>query len=74
MTHTVTAELVGNVATVSVQEGDIVTATDMLVILESMKMEIPVLAEVAGTVIEVAVAAGDVLQEGDVIAVIEEAT
>ena len=70
--HTVIAELVGNVATVSVQAGDSVTATDTLVILESMKMEIPVLAEVDGTITEVAVAAGDVLQEGDVIAVIQE--
>ena len=70
--HVVTAELVGNVATVSVREGDEVAATDTLVILESMKMEIPVLAEVNGKVTEVAVNAGDVLQEGDVIAVIEE--
>ena len=74
MKHTVTAELVGNVASVSVQAGDSVAATDTLVILESMKMEIPVLAEVAGTVSEVAVSAGDVLQEGDVIAVIDGAS
>jgi acetyl-CoA carboxylase biotin carboxyl carrier protein len=43
---------------------------DTLVILESMKMEIPVLAEQAGTVAELRVAEGDVVQEGDVIAVI----
>jgi biotin carboxyl carrier protein len=48
-----------------------VTPTDTLVILESMKMEIPVLAEVTGTVGEVAVSVGDVITEGDVIAVIE---
>jgi biotin carboxyl carrier protein len=42
------------------------------VILESMKMEIPVLAEVAGTVTEVAVNPGDAIREGDVIAIIEE--
>src|SRR6476660_9086763 len=58
MPHTVAAELVGNVAQVMVSVGDSVTPTDTLVILESMKMEIPVLAEVTGTVGEVAVSAG----------------
>jgi acetyl-CoA carboxylase biotin carboxyl carrier protein len=71
MPHTVAAELVGNVAQVMVSVGDPVTPTDTLVILESMKMEIPVLAEVTGTVGEVAVSVGDVITEGDVIAVIE---
>ncbi len=45
--------------------------TDILVILESMKMEIPVLAEVTGVVREVSVATGDSISEGDVIAVID---
>ena len=71
MRHTVAAELVGNVAQVGVAVGDSVDATTTLVILESMKMEIPVLAEVAGTVVEVAVNEGDVVTEGDTIAVIE---
>jgi biotin carboxyl carrier protein len=71
MKHTVAAELVGNVAQVAVAVGDRVDATTTLLILESMKMEIPVLAEVAGLVVEVAVAAGDVVTEGDAIAVIE---
>ncbi len=70
-THTVAAELVGNVQHVIAAVGDAVTATDTLVIMESMKMEIPVLAEVSGTVTELAVAAGDVISEGDVIAVID---
>ena len=43
---------------------------DTLVLLESMKMEIPVLAEVAGTVSKVSVSVGDVIQAGDLIAVI----
>jgi acetyl-CoA carboxylase biotin carboxyl carrier protein len=71
MKHAVAAELVGSVAQVHVTVGDVVTALDVLVILESMKMEIPVLAEVDGTVAELAVVAGDVITEGDVIAVIE---
>jgi biotin carboxyl carrier protein len=71
--HTIAAELVANVATVLVSTGDTVAPTDTLVILESMKMEIPVLAEVPGIVAELAVNPGDVIREGDVIAVIEEA-
>jgi len=42
-----------------------------VVLLESMKMEIPVLAEAAGTVTEVNVAVGDVIQAGHLIAVID---
>jgi len=49
-------------------EGDHVDDGDTLVILESMKMEIPVLAESAGTVTTMHVAEGDVVQEGDLIA------
>ena len=67
----VRAEMVANVWQVVVSEGDRVADGDTLVILESMKMEIPVLAESAGTLIKVAVAEGDVVQEGDLIAVIE---
>jgi biotin carboxyl carrier protein len=72
--HTVAAELVGNVAQVAVVVGDSVEPADTLVILESMKMEIPVLAEVSGVIAEVAVAEGDVVTEGDTIAVIETDT
>jgi biotin carboxyl carrier protein len=63
--------MVANVWKVVAAEGDTVTDGDTLVILESMKMEIPVLAESAGTVARLAVAEGDVVQEGDLIAVID---
>jgi biotin carboxyl carrier protein len=43
---------------------------DEVVILESMKMEIPVLAEAAGTITEISVVVGDVVREGDVLVVI----
>ncbi|MDT7571383.1 MAG: acetyl-CoA carboxylase biotin carboxyl carrier protein [Actinomycetota bacterium] len=66
----VRAEMVANVWKVVVAEGDTVSDGDTLVILESMKMEIPVLAEGDGTVSTLAVNEGDVVQEGDVIAVI----
>ena len=67
----VRAEMVANVWQVVASEGDTVADGDTLVILESMKMEIPVLAEDAGTLTKLAVAEGDVVQEGDLIAVIE---
>jgi acetyl-CoA carboxylase biotin carboxyl carrier protein len=66
----VRAEMVANVWKVVVSEGDAVADGDTLVILESMKMEIPVIAEESGTVTSLNVAEGDVVQEGDVIAVI----
>ena len=66
----VRAEMVANVWQVVASEGDSVADGDTLVILESMKMEIPVLAEAAGTVTAMHVAEGDVIQEGDLIAVI----
>ena len=66
----VRAEMVANVWKVVAAEGDHVEDGDTLVILESMKMEIPVLAEVGGTVSKVSVAVGDVIQAGDLIAVI----
>lgn len=65
MAHTVNAEMVASVHSIAVSEGDSVAAGDVLVILESMKMEIPVLAESSGTIQEVFVAVGDVVQEGD---------
>ena len=70
MSHTVVAELVAAVMKVEVEVGDRVTADDPGVILESMKMEIPVLAEVPGTVTEVVVASGDVVTDGDPLVVI----
>jgi acetyl-CoA carboxylase biotin carboxyl carrier protein len=72
MSHTVAAELVGSIGQVSVHVGDAVQASDTLVIIESMKMEIPVLAEVTGVVTALAVEVGSQVTEGDVIAVIEE--
>jgi acetyl-CoA carboxylase biotin carboxyl carrier protein len=67
----VRAEMVANVWKVVASAGDTVADGDTLVILESMKMEIPVLAEGGGTLASLAVAEGDVVQEGDLIAVIE---
>jgi acetyl-CoA carboxylase biotin carboxyl carrier protein len=67
----VRAEMVANVWRVLVAEGDRVDDGDTLVILESMKMEIPVLAETSGVVSKLHVAEGDVVQEDDLIAIID---
>ncbi|HET9828259.1 MAG TPA: biotin/lipoyl-binding carrier protein [Nocardioidaceae bacterium] len=66
-TADVLAEMVANVMRVTVVAGEQVAVGDTLVLLESMKMEIPVLAEHPGTVAAIRVAAGDVVQEGDVL-------
>ena len=67
----VRAELVGNVWKVEAREGDQVEEDDVLIILESMKMEIPVTAPTGGLVREIRVIEQDVVQEGQVLAVIE---
>jgi len=65
------AEMVANVWKVVKATGDAVEEGDTLVILESMKMEIPVVAESDGVLRELAVGEGDVVQEGDLIAIID---
>ena len=66
------AEMVSSVWKVLVEPGSPVAPGDALVILESMKMEIPVLTELAGTVQELHVTEGEVLQEGDLIATVTD--
>lgn len=66
----VRAELVANIARVVVAVGDVVEPGDMVVLLESMKMEIPMLVEFGGIVSAIHVQEGDVVQEGDIVVVI----
>ena len=70
MATEVCAEMVANVVQIVVGPATEVAAGDTLLLLESMKMEIPVLAEFGGTVLEVRVTEGDVVQEGDVLVVL----
>ncbi|MCW2785125.1 MAG: biotin/lipoyl attachment protein [Marmoricola sp.] len=70
-TSQILAEMVASVLSVAVAAGDPVAAGDTVMLLESMKMEIPVLVDRAGTVLEVRVVPGDVIQEGDVLVVLE---
>lgn len=72
MAEDVVNEIVATVLEVSAQAGQRVDVGDTLVLLESMKMEIPVLAEDAGVLSEVKVNVGDVIQAGDIIATYEK--
>lgn len=63
----VRAPMVGRVVEVLVHAGATVAAEDELLILESMKMEIPVSAPAAGTIGQVHVSAGDTVQENDLL-------
>ena len=71
MAEDVVAEIVSSVLEVLVTPGQQIEVGDTLVLLESMKMEIPVLAEEPGTIADLKVAVGDVIQAGDVIATFE---
>ena len=71
MAEEIRAEIVANVLRVVAEEGAPLGEGDTVVLLESMKMEIPVLAESAGRLSRVAVREGDVVQEGDLLALLE---
>lgn len=72
MAEDVVNEIVATVLEVSVEAGKRVEVGDTLVLLESMKMEIPVLAEDAGVLAEVKVNVGDVIQAGHIIATYQQ--
>lgn len=63
--------ITGKVTSVSVKAGDKIGEGDVLCLLESMKMENPILAPVGGTVAKIEIAAGQVVEAGDLAAVIE---
>ena len=67
----VVAEVAGKVWKVEARPGAQLAADDPILILESMKMEIPVTAPRAGRLAELRVKEGDMLGEGDIVAVIE---
>ncbi|HEX5564173.1 MAG TPA: biotin/lipoyl-binding carrier protein [Sporosarcina sp.] len=66
------AAMAGTVFTVNVAEGEEVQAGQVIIVLESMKMEIPVETEVGGKVTSINVQVGDFVNEEDVLAVIGE--
>jgi biotin carboxyl carrier protein len=71
MAEDIKAHITGVVFQVTVKPGDRVQAGDPVIVLESMKMEIPVEAPRAGAVREIRVSEGQTVQEGDTVAVLE---
>lgn len=67
----VKAELVGNLWKIVTEVGQQVEEDDTLMILESMKMEIPITSPINGTVTQILVAEGEIVQEGQTVAVVE---
>ena len=71
MAEDVKAHITGVVFQITSKAGDVLAAGDPVIMLESMKMEIPVEAPRAGTVREITVAEGQTVQEGDTVAVLD---
>ena len=67
----VVAEVAGKVWKIEARPGAQLAAEDIILILESMKMEIPVVAPRAGRLAELRVREGDAVSEGDVLAVMK---
>ena len=67
----VCAHITGTVWKIEVKEGDEVSEEQAVVILESMKMEMPVEAPQAGRVLTIAVTEGQAVEEGDVLVTLE---
>ena len=65
----VIAEVAGKVWKIEARPGAMLAAEDVILILESMKMEIPVVAPVPGKLLELRFKEGDMVNEGDVIAI-----
>ena len=71
MATQVEAQIAGNIWKIEKSVGDPVDADEVILIIESMKMEIPVEAPCAGRLAEIRVAEGDSIEEGAVLAVID---
>ena len=71
MTTNVTAHITGTVWKIEKQVGDSVQEGDTLVIIESMKMEMPVEAPCAGTIRQIACSEGQAVEEGALLAVLD---
>jgi biotin carboxyl carrier protein len=67
MAAEIRAEMVAQVHSILIEPGTDVAVGDTVLLLESMKMEIPVIVEAAGTVVDIPVRPGDVVHEGDLL-------
>ncbi|MBT2326883.1 acetyl-CoA carboxylase biotin carboxyl carrier protein subunit [Variovorax paradoxus] len=70
-TETICSEIAGSVWKILAKPGDVLEADATLLVLESMKMEIPALAPDGGRVVQVLVAEGESVREGQELAIIE---
>ncbi|OQO89698.1 biotin/lipoyl-binding carrier protein [Saccharomonospora piscinae] len=70
MHEEIKAEIVASVLSVFAAEGDVLAEGDEIVLLESMKMEIPVITEQGGTLVRVSVTEGQSVAEGDLLALV----
>ena len=71
MATEIEAQIAGNVWKIEKSVGDPVDQEDVILIIESMKMEIPVESPCAGRLAEIRVSEGDAIEEGAVLAVID---
>jgi biotin carboxyl carrier protein len=71
MPEEIKAHITGVVFQITTRPGDRVQAGDPVIVLESMKMEIPVEAPRAGSVMEIRVKEGQTVQEGETVAVLD---
>ena len=69
--ETVEVPITGKIISIEVKVGDTVNEGDVLCVLESMKMENPIMAPVGGKIASIGIAADQVVKPGDVVAVIE---
>ncbi|MEX2562457.1 MAG: biotin/lipoyl-binding carrier protein [Nitriliruptoraceae bacterium] len=70
--HEILSEVTGTVWQIEVAVGDSVSSGDDVLILESMKMEIPALAPCDGIIVELTVASGQTVEEGQLLAIVED--
>lgn len=70
MSYQILAPMAGSISRIDVIEGDAVTAASVLLIMESMKMEIPVEAMFAGTVSKIHCSAGDLVDQDQLLIVL----
>ncbi len=69
--HEAKSEVTGSVWKIEASVGQVLAPGDTIMIIESMKMEIPVIAEDGGTVVEFTIAQGAAVSEGQVVAILE---
>lgn len=71
MATEVESQITGNVWKIEKAVGDVVEEDDILMIIESMKMEIPVESPCDGRIVKISVAEGDAIEEGAILAIVE---